>query len=192
MIPIENLFTALATEHPLLDEIKERISQLVKFSKFKKKTILLRPGEVANHVYFISTGLLRAYYIGDDGKEYTAWIMKEMDFMISVSSFYFRQPGDQFIEVVEDCELIFIDFDGLEAIYREFIEFNIVGRKLTQNYYALSDERAMILRMRAIDRYAYMFRKYPEFLNRVPQIYMASYLGMTPETFSKVKKDFKG
>ena len=191
MNPVEKLFAVLAAVYPLSDELKERLIQLITVRKFKKGDILLRPGEVANHVYFISEGLLRAFYVDMGNKEYTVWIMKELDVMLSVFSFFFRQPGDQYIEALEDCELVFIDYDGLEAIYKEFMEFNIVGRVLTQKYYALSDERAMILRMKNIDRYGYMMEKYPDLLNRVFQKYMASYLGMTEGTFSRIKKDWK-
>ena len=191
MNPIEKLFAVLSAVYPLSDELKERLLQLITVCKFKKGDILLKPGEVANHVYFISEGLLRAFHLADSGKESTVWIMKELDIMISVFSFFFRQPGDQYIEALEDCELVFIDYDGLEAIYKEFMEFNIVGRVLTQKYYALSDERAMILRKKRFDRYAYMMENYPELLGLVRQIYMASYLGMMPETFSRMKKKWK-
>lgn len=191
MNPIEKLFTVLAAVYPLSNELKERLLQLTTVCEFKKKDILLRPREVANHVYFISTGVLRAFHLAESGKESTVWIMKELDIMLSVFSFFFRQPGDQYIEALVDCELVFIDHDGLEAIYKEFIEFNIVGRVLTQKYYALSDERAMILRKKRFDRYSYMMENYSDLLNLVHQKYMASYLGMTPETFSRMKKKWK-
>lgn len=188
MNPIEKLFTVLAAVYPLSNKLKERLLQLITVRMFKRGDILLKPGEVANHVYFISTGVLRAFHFAEDGKEYTVWIMKELDIMLSVFSFFFRQPGDQYIQALEDCELVFIDYNGLEAIYKEFMEFNITGRILTQKYYALSDERAMILRMKNIDRYGYMMEKYPDLLDCVFQKYVASYLGMTEGTFSRIKK----
>jgi CRP-like cAMP-binding protein len=175
--------------YPLSDELKEFLSQRVKLLKFKKKHILLRPGEIANHIYFISKGLLRAYYTDEDEKEQTFWLMKELDMMASAFSFFTRVPGDLTIEVIEDCELIAIDYDTLEMVYKEFIEFNVVGRVLTQKYYALSDERAMILRKKKVtERYWYMQDHHPELLNRVKQKYIASYLGTTSETISRVKE----
>jgi CRP-like cAMP-binding protein len=189
MSPFEKLFTVLSAVHPLSDLLKEKLSRQTKVGTFKRRNILLRPGEVANHIYFINKGLLRAYYVDEDGVETTFWLMKEMDMMASAFSFFTRQPGDLTIEVMEDCELVFIDYNTLEEVYKEYLEFNIVGRVLVQRYYALSDERAMILRMkRVIDRYSYMMEHYPDLMKRVYQKYMASYLDMTEATFSKTKK----
>lgn len=189
MNPFEKLFTVLMTVYPLSDVLKEYLSQRVKVQQFKKDFILLSPGEIANHIYFISKGLLRAYYTDDEGKQHTFWLMKELDMMASAFSFFTRQPGDLTIEVIEDCELVSIDYDTLEEVYKEFIEFNVVGRVLTQKYYALSDERAMILRMTKMeDRYWYMVDNHPELLNRVKNKYIASYLGMRSETLSRAKK----
>lgn len=191
MNPFEKLFAVLMTVYPLSDALKEYLSQRVKLRKFKKGHILLLPGEIANNIYFISKGLLRAYFTDDEGKEHTFWLMKELDMMASAFSFFTRQPGDLTIEVMEDCELIIIDYDTLEQVYKEFIEFNIVGRVLTQKYYALSDERAMILRMsRMKDRYWYMVENHLELVNRVNNVYMASYLGMRRETLWAIKKKY--
>src|ERR1044072_1079169 len=189
MKPFEKLFTVLMAVYPLSDVLKEFLSQRVKMLKFKKNHILLRPGETADYIYFISTGMLRAYYTDEKGKEQTFWLMKELDMMASAFSFFTRQPGDLTIEVLEDCELIAIDYDTLEQVYKEFIEFNVIGRVLTQKYYALSDERAMILRMMdRSDRYWYWYDRYSELENRVKQKYIASYLGMRGETLSRAKK----
>jgi len=189
MNSFEKLFTVLMAVYPLSDVLKEYLSKRVNVRQFKKGRILLRPGEIANHIYFISQGLLRAYYTDDKGKQHTFWLMKELDMMASAFSFFTRLPGDLTIEVIEDCELVSIDYDTLEDVYKKFIEFNVVGRILTQKYYALSDERAMILRMSKMeDRYWYMVDNHPELLSLVKDKYIASYLGMRSETFSRVKK----
>jgi len=189
MKPFEKLFTVLMTVYPLSDVLKKFLSQRVKLQNFKQGDILLVPGEIANHIYFITKGLLRAYYTDDEGDEQTFWLMMENDMMASAFSFFTRRPGELTIEVIEDCELISIDYDTLQEVYKEFIEFNVVGRVLTEKYYTLSDERAMILRMKKIeDRYWYMLDNHPEILSRVMQKYMASYLGTTAETLSRVKK----
>jgi len=189
MKPFEKLFTVLMTVYPLSDVLKKFLSQRVKLQNFKQGDTLLLPGEIANHIYFITKGLLRAYYTDDEGDEQTFWLMMENDMMASAFSFFTRRPGELTIEVIEDCELISIDYDTLQEVYKEFIEFNVVGRVLTEKYYTLSDERAMILRMKKIeDRYWYMLDNHPEILSRVMQKYMASYLGTTAETLSRVKK----
>jgi CRP-like cAMP-binding protein len=192
MNPFEKLFAVLMTVYPLSDALKEYLSQRVKLHKLKKGHILLRPGEIANHIYFIGKGLLRAYFTDEEGDEHTFWLMKELDMMASAYSFFTRQPGDLTIEVIEDCELVSIDYNTLEEVYKKFIEFNVVGRVLTQKYYALSDERAMILRMKRMkDRYLYMVDNHPELVKRVIDKYIASYLGMSRETYSKIKNKYE-
>lgn len=188
MESFEKLFAVLMTVYPLSDVLREYLTQSVNVLKFKKKHILLRPGETADCIYFISEGLLHAYHTDEKGREQTFWVMKELDMMASAFSFFTRRPGDLTIEVLEDCELIVVDYDTLEEVYKKFIEFNVVGRVLTEKYYALSDERAMILRMKnRTARYLYMVNNYPELLQRVKQKYIASYLGMTSETLSRIK-----
>lgn len=189
MKPFEKLFTVLMAVYPLSDALKEFLSRRVKLQKFKKGHILLLPGEIADHIYFITKGLLRAYYTDDEGDEQTFWLMMENDMMASAYSFFTRRAGELTIEVIEDCELISIDYDTLEDVYKEFIEFNVVGRILTQKYYTLSDERAMILRMKKIeDRYWYMEDNHPALLKRVAQKDIATYLCTTSPTISRVKK----
>lgn len=187
MNPFEKLFTVLGAVFPLSPEIIQFISSRLSVCKLKRKDILLEAGEIANHVYFINKGLLRGYY--EDGVDkITAWFMKELDVMISVYSFFTRKPGDVVIEALEDCELIYFDYDTLQYIYKHFMEFNINGRILTEKYYVLSEERTMILRMAtAADRYQYMLDNYPELIGRVQGIHLASYLGMTEETLSRIR-----
>lgn len=107
--------------------------------------MLLKEGQVCNHIYFIEKGFLRSYYINND-KEITGWFMKENDIIISVNIFFKRKPSYEWIQTIEESTLHYIHYDELQKIYKEFIEFNIVGRILTEIYYTLSEERLYAMR----------------------------------------------
>ena len=114
--------------------------------------------------------------------------MKEGDVIISVESFFTQKPSYEAIQAIEDCELYFIEYDELQFIYRHFPEFNFIGRVLTEKYYTLSEQRLYSMRMqRASERYQYLLDHFPELVKRVASKYLASYLGVTEVTLSKIK-----
>lgn len=116
--------------------------------------------------------------------------MKEGDVMISVRSFYKRIQSEEYIEVLENSELHYLNFIDLQHIYYNFPEFNLIGRILTERYYILSEERNYNLRFNtAQERFEILKKNNPEIINRVPAKYIASYLGITEETLSRIRVD---
>jgi len=114
--------------------------------------------------------------------------MKEGDLIISVESYFNQQPTYENIQAIEDSELFSISHDELNVIYYKFPEFNFIARVLTEKYYTLSEQRLFSLRMqRASERYAHLMKNFPEIIQRVPSTYIASYLGITLETLSRIK-----
>jgi CRP-like cAMP-binding protein len=114
--------------------------------------------------------------------------MREGDVIISVESFFRQSTSYESIQSLEDCELYYISYIELQEIYRNFPEFNFVGRALTERYFCLSEQKLYSIRMmRASERYEYLLQQFPELAMRVPAKYLASYLGITPEMFSKIK-----
>jgi CRP/FNR family transcriptional regulator, anaerobic regulatory protein len=172
---------------PLSDKLLGRLADNLKEEKFPKKHLLLTEGQTARRIYFIQEGFARAYYYDKD-KELTTWFMGKGDFMISVYSFFTQQPALENVELLEDCTLLSLSWHQLQALYEDFIEFNIVGRVLTEKYYMLSEERAILLRtMSAAERYHQLITKYPEILQQAKLGQIASYLGISQETLSRVR-----
>ena len=157
-----------------------------------KKTIgrgkfLLRPGEYCEHYYFIYKGLLRAF-IKEDKKEITTWLNPENEITTSIRSMVRRQPSVEYIQALEDSELYALHFNHMEEMYKLFPEMNILARKLLVEYYADSEERAYISRIpSAKKRYSHFIATRPELVNRIPLKYVASYLGITLETLSRLR-----
>jgi len=173
---------------PLSPPLRERLIKDLEIIEVSKKELLLRDGERADYLFVVLKGMLRSYYIRD-GVEITNRFMLERHIVISVNSFYRRQPGYEFIEAMEPTTLARIHYNTLQQLYKDFIEFNYTARILTEHYFSSSEERLYLLRkQRAEDRYLYFIEHYPELLNKAPLGHIASFLGMNLETLSRIRK----
>lgn len=184
---MNELLLYLNSIHPLSDELQDHLIKILKVKELARKEYLLKAGHVCSHVYFIQSGLLRCFYLKDT-TEVSSWFMCEKDFIISVESFFSQKPSYESIQALEDTEVYYISYSEIQDIYRRFPEFNFIGRVITEKYYILCEQRTYSLRMQqAIDRYAYLFKNFPEIIMRVPCKYIASYLGISEETLSRIK-----
>jgi CRP/FNR family transcriptional regulator, anaerobic regulatory protein len=184
---MDTLLQFLHSVYPLSDSLEEYLRNNLKARNLKKKDYLLKKGHVCNDICFIGKGLLRCYYLIED-KEVSSWFMKEGDVIVSVESFFKQTPSYEFIQALEDSTIYYITCNELQFIYRNFAEFNFIGRVLLEHYYTLSEQRLYAMRMqRSYDRYAYLMKFHTELIQRVPSKYLASYLGITEVTLSNIK-----
>jgi CRP-like cAMP-binding protein len=182
-----SLFHLIRSIIPVSTALEERLKGILRRDTFPKRHFLLKEGQVSNYIYFIEKGFIRSYYL-KDGKEITSWFMKEGDVIISVNSFYKRLPSYEYIQAIEESTVSFIDYNELHQLYNEFTEFNIVGRRLTEKYYGLSEERLYSMRKQsAEERFKFLLDKYPEIFKRAPLGCIASYLGVSLETVSRIR-----
>ena len=187
MIVDNNLLHLFRSITTISTELEERLKAILRKDTFPKKHLLLKEGQVSNYIYFIEKGFIRSYYLRY-GKEITSWFMKEGDIIISVNSFYKRLPSYEYIQTIEESTVSFIDYNELHQLYNEFTEFNIVGRRLTEKYYGLSEERLYSMRKQsAEERFKFLLDRYPEIFKRAPLGYIASYLGVSLETVSRIR-----
>lgn len=183
-----SLFSFISAIHPVSDELLQAITTCLSKQEQKKKTILLHEGKVCERLYFIEKGLARAYYFWDE-QEITSWFMQENDLIVSVYSFFSQKPSLEYIELLEDSTLISISNEDLQRLYNQFPEFNYFGRVLTENYYVRSEERIISHRRHtAEERYEALFKANPELFNRAQKNHIASYLGMSAETLSRIRR----
>ena len=136
----------------------------------------------------LGIGFARAYYVTRQNRECTSWFMGQGDLMISVYSFYTQKPAAENIELLEDSELLSISWNQLQGIYADFPEYNYTGRLVTEKYYMLSEERTILLRtLSARERYEKLLQLHPGITQKASLGQIASYLGMTQETLSRVR-----
>ncbi|WP_231459090.1 MULTISPECIES: Crp/Fnr family transcriptional regulator [unclassified Pedobacter] len=185
----ENLFTLFNAIYPLKEEIKTAIIKNSELIEVKKKVKLLSVGERSNTIYFIIKGAARIYYLNKEGKEINTWFLFENELLISVYSFYTGKPSFEYIETLEECKLIAVKKDKLDEMYLNHMEFNFSGRKLTELYHMRNEIQANDLRMlSAKERYEHLVSRYPQLLQRVSLGHIASYLGISQETLSRIRK----
>ncbi|WP_298739162.1 Crp/Fnr family transcriptional regulator [uncultured Chitinophaga sp.] len=169
------------------ESVVQSLHGMVHIDEYPTKQKLLSPGQISSRVYFILQGLIRAYEEDHSG-ESTIWMMAEGDVVFSVRSFYHREPSKQYIETLEPAILGSISYDELQRIYKESLEFNVVGRILNERYNVLAEDRANILRKHdAMERFQLFQEYYPNLEKRVPAVYIASYLGMDKDTLYKIR-----
>ena len=171
---------------PLSDDCISELGCIIQEARFKKRSFLLKAGQVCTNIYFIQTGLIRSYTTHGN-KQRCSWFMKEGDIIISIKSFYNQARSIEYIQALEDSTLSYISFSNLEKIYRKYLEFNFVGRMLTQKYYQLWDDRLKTLHESAAERYVWLRDNHPELVQRVSTDDIASYLGISREHLQRIK-----
>ena len=184
---MEKLFLILGQLIPLSTELKEDLSTKVSVRKVNRKEILIYEGKICNQLFFIKKGFLRGFHY-QNGKEITAWFGFENDFATSSYSFFSQKVGYETVEVIEDSILYSISYEDLESIYHKHPEFNYVGRLLTEKYYINLMERALCLQFQtAKESYDQLVATHPHILKRASLGHIASYLGISQETLSRVR-----
>lgn len=185
---LTNFFNHIGKIYPISGELKEDLESLLEVVEVDKGEQILREGQRSDHIYIVLKGLLRSYYI-KDGMEICSRFMQEEHIVISVGSFYARKAGYEYIEATEPSVLGRIHYNELQKIYAKHIEFNYIARVLTEHYFSLSEERLYLLRKQsAEERYLFFLQNYPDLLMRVPLKHIATFLGMSLETLSRIRK----
>jgi CRP-like cAMP-binding protein len=155
----------------------------------RKRQHLLRAGEVCATYAFVTHGCLRSYSLTTEGHEHTLQFAPEDWWVSDLYSLLTRQPSTMSIDALEDSQLLLLDQGDLETIYAQCPVFERYFRLLMQSRYVVLQERVnAALSQTAAEKYQYFLRKYPTIVQRVPQHVIASYLGITPESLSRVRR----
>jgi CRP-like cAMP-binding protein len=155
---------------------------------FKAKTILLSSGEICKEGYFVNSGLLRSFNINDNIVEHVLSFACEGWWIGDMYSLLSQKPGNLFIEVLEDSEVEVLSKENQEQLYLEIPKLERFFRILIENSLIANQERLMDnLSLTAEERFEKFCKKYPTLVQKVPQKQIASFIGVTPEFFSKMK-----
>lgn len=155
---------------------------------YKSKTILLHAGEICKYSYFVNSGILRSFNINDNIVEHVLHFACEGWWIGDMYSLLSQKPGNLFIEVIEDAEVLLLSKENQEILYHEIPKLERFFRILTENSLVAHQERLMDnLSLSAEERFEKFCSKYPTLIQQVPQKQIASYIGVTPEFFSKMK-----
>jgi CRP-like cAMP-binding protein len=174
--------------HPLSDGVIRFLKEHAYPVSFNKGELLLKEGQVCEHVYFIKRGVVRGF-VKEGKKDITTWITAEGELVSSILTFEVKGSAIENMQAIEDCDMLALTLADLQSLYEQMPEFNIVGRKLLQQYYSDAERRAFIARLtNAETKYRQFLTRYSHLANRVPLTYIASFLGITLETLSRVRR----
>ncbi|WP_335964876.1 Crp/Fnr family transcriptional regulator [Galbibacter sp. PAP.153] len=163
----------------------------VSYANFKKGTVLVKQGGFSDKIYFIRQGLIRGFY-QTINKEFTTWISMENELVTSITGFFVEQPTRENIQVLEDTYVEYISINDLNYLLENFPEMSRIYLKLLTEYYMHSESRALMARLpNAKLRYDFFIEAgLGHLVERVPHKYLASLLGIRPETFSRLLRDY--
>ena len=171
----------------LPEDVSTAIERVMQSMEFPKKHILLKKGKVCNYLYFIQKGLARNYF-EEENKELTNDIVLEGEILVSFSSFISRKPSIETIELLEDSVLLAIHYDDLQNLYQQFPMMERFGRMIAEHHYnSLAMKSYRLKFSNSSERYQYLFENKIEIVKRVPIGIIASYLGMSIETLSRIR-----
>lgn len=161
---------------------------LLKHKKVKKKHFLLQEGEICDFEAFILKGCIRSYYLDKEGVETILLFAVEEWWVSDLTSFSEQKPSNLFIETVEDCELLSIDYKSKTLLFEKIPAFEKMFRLLVQRSLSVLQQRFYAsVSQTAEERYLHFMEKYPQIAQRVPQHQIARYIGVSPEFLSKVR-----
>jgi len=172
----------------LTDEEKDLILSKVEVHQYKAKTVLLNAGEICKYSYFVNSGILRSFNINDNIVEHVLHFACKDWWIGDMYSYFSEKPGNLFIEVNEDAEVVLLSKENQNELYDKIPKLERFFRILTENSLVAHQERLMDnLSLTAEERFEKFCSKYRNLIQHVPQKQIASYIGVTPEFFSKMK-----
>ncbi|PWT70497.1 MAG: cyclic nucleotide-binding protein [Bacteroidetes bacterium] len=157
--------------------------------KIRKKQYLLQEGEICKWMTFVSKGCLRSYTLDAEGKEHIVQFAIEDWWIADMYSYLTGEPSEYIIDALEDSELLMLDIKGKETVLENIPAFEKFLRMLLESNHIASHRRLHTMMTKtAEEKYLNFIHSYPQIMQRVPQHMVASYLGISPETLSRVRK----
>ena len=170
-------------------EIASEIQTLLQIEEFPKGHLLIKEGMIAHRLYFIVNGSARTYYF-HDGKDVTSWIYKEDQLITSWSSFFGRQASFESVQILEDSKVCSLTYDHLQDLYFRYPKIQEFGRLIVEEQLVFLDQFYKgFLFSTAKEKYDLLLSVFPDVTSRVNLGHIASLLGITQETLSRIRRN---
>ncbi len=185
----QNILNNIKRYVPLSPEDEKQFVAIVRTTNVKRRQFIVQPNFVCSHQTYVLKGAFRSYFIGENGEEHTIQFAIEDWFISDFNSYINQTPASLFVEALEDAIVQQIAYDDVENLCDVNPKFERFFRLVAQKSFAFSQRRVLSnLGKTAEERFLEFQSLYPSIIQRVPQYTLASYLGMSPEFLSKIRK----
>ncbi|WP_417354574.1 Crp/Fnr family transcriptional regulator [Flavobacterium sp.] len=190
MDSLKKLQQTVFSLHRLPEADWDMFTQILTYKTYKKGDTLIKEGELENYIYFLEKGTTRNYFL-KEGKEFTVAFHFSGEFVTAFYSLITGAASIVTIELLEDAEVVVIPYRDLELFYQKSFHGATVGRKMAEMQYAHRLEKEMeLLSLTAEERYVRLMERNPELVAAISVKHLSSYLGIQPESLSRIRKQY--
>lgn len=187
---MQNLINKIKESISLSPEAEKYIYSIVREKTVSKGEILIREGQTVNKTFFVTEGSLRSFCIDKEGKEHTLQFAIKDWWISDFMAIYNDEPASLTVECITDSTVLEFDAQKLEEIYFQFPEFELFQRKNLQRHVVSLHKRILNqLQLTALERYNLFLEQYPDIEQHIPNYHIASYLGITQQSLSRVRAE---
>ncbi|WP_291722354.1 Crp/Fnr family transcriptional regulator [Bernardetia sp.] len=188
----QNILKNIKRYVDLSSQDEEAFVSIIKRSRVKKRQFIVQPNFVCTHQTYIEKGTFRSYFLTDQGTEHTLQFAIEDWFISDFTSYIYQKPASLYVEALQDSIIDQIEYNEVENLCNTHPVFEKFFRIVAQKSFAFAQQRILSnLGKTAAERYREFNKMYPTIVERVPQYALASYLGMSAEFLSKIKKEMQ-
>jgi len=187
-VTLEDIIQSIySLSHEVLEDVLGHFQHL----EYPKNYFLLKSGKTCKHLWFMTKGVARYFYINDQGKEMNTWFSLDTQIITDTTSFVKQEPTQESIQLMEDSEMYSIEYTAVQALLQKHHSFALWYIKLVElNYVTQIEDRLSDLQfLDARQRYQKLLNLYPNIANRISLGNIASYLNITQETLSRIRAD---
>ncbi len=172
----------------LPNDVWEEISSLFKVVNLNKGAYFYKEGDICSNIAYVLKGILRSFYV-INGEEITRFVSLQDSIITAFSSYVTQLPSEENIQAITDCKLYMIDYRDMNYLYEKYPIWEKLGRlMLEQNHLRMEKRMVSLLALSAEQRYKALCKEQPAIIRHVPLQYIASILGVKPETLSRIRK----
>ena len=184
----ETLFSHLNEMRALSEEEHKELKEVFIPQSLKKGEFLTEYGKITSHIVFVVNGYIRDYVIDPEGNEVTIYIGGPSNFIGAITSFLAQQPSEEYVQAITDAEYLAINYKDLTHLYESSHTWSNVGLHIMEYLFMQKQKRVIsFIKKTAEERYQYLIENEKDLLLNVPGRYLASYLGIKPETLSRIR-----
>jgi CRP-like cAMP-binding protein len=183
------LIKELKSNHDFPEADLDKLVPLFEVRNFKKNQLVFRQSDIVRQTWFIQKGIFRQYYLSEEGKERNIYFVEEGKFSGEIMSFLFKKPTQFYMQALEDTETFFLNREKWELAFTTIPSLALYQLKQhAQFIFDLKEEMGKAGKETPDEKYRRLVRESPGLLQRLPQFHIAAWLGVTPETLSRIRK----